>query len=396
MANTLKFGNGEWYGKKDTILAYNDLNSNYKPLPFNFSRASKATVVNKDGLIEEVGSGEPRVDYKDDSNGALLLEPQRTNKITLSNGFNDTSWVKSNSFVSINHLGVGGSTDAVKLNSTATGGQISKSISSNGNQTFSIYAKADTLNFLRLRISGSANPACFFDLVNGTIHNNDGTSASMNSVGDGWYRCQYTLTSNATTAYIIPADTSGTVLSSGGSIYIQYAQVEEGSYATSYIPTQGGSAVTRLADECSQTPPSGVIGQTEGTMFIDIDIDNNSSDFVNFFLWNGSTSNRVFIQRRGNNKFIQCQMSKTGETTVDFSGNTIIGIGRHKMAVSYSNSRLVAYIDGNKIGEQNTGFSYTNELTKIGLTENPALRILKEIKLYDNSMTDQELIALTS
>ena len=35
MANTLKFGNGEWYGKKDTILAYNDLNSNYKPLPFN-------------------------------------------------------------------------------------------------------------------------------------------------------------------------------------------------------------------------------------------------------------------------------------------------------------------------------------------------------------------------
>ncbi len=79
MANTLKFGNGEWYGKKDTILAYNDENSNYKPLPFNFSRASNATVINKDGLIEEVGSGQPRVDYKDDSKGALLLEPSRTN-----------------------------------------------------------------------------------------------------------------------------------------------------------------------------------------------------------------------------------------------------------------------------------------------------------------------------
>ena len=43
MANTLKFGNGEWYGKKDTILAYNDENNNYKPLPFDFSRASSAT-----------------------------------------------------------------------------------------------------------------------------------------------------------------------------------------------------------------------------------------------------------------------------------------------------------------------------------------------------------------
>ena len=80
--NTLKFGNGEWYGKKDTILAYNDENSNFKPLPFSFDRASSATVVNKDGLIETVGSGEPRIDYKDDSKGALLLEPSRSNLIT--------------------------------------------------------------------------------------------------------------------------------------------------------------------------------------------------------------------------------------------------------------------------------------------------------------------------
>ena len=95
MANTLKFGNGEWYGKKDTILAYNDLNSNYKPLPFNFSRASKATVINKDGLIEEVGSGQPRVDYLNNTKGALKLEPSRTNLITYSSDFRRTYWTKS-------------------------------------------------------------------------------------------------------------------------------------------------------------------------------------------------------------------------------------------------------------------------------------------------------------
>ena len=95
MANTLKFGNGEWYGKKDTILAYNDLNSNYKPLPFNFSRASKATVINKDGLIEEVGSGQPRVDYLNNTKGAMLLEPSRTNLITYSEDFPRTYWTKS-------------------------------------------------------------------------------------------------------------------------------------------------------------------------------------------------------------------------------------------------------------------------------------------------------------
>ena len=95
MANTLKFGNGEWYGKKDTILAYNDENSNYKPLPFDFSRASSATVINKDGLIETVGSGQPRIDYKDDSKGALKLEPSRTNLITQSEAFGNTYWTKS-------------------------------------------------------------------------------------------------------------------------------------------------------------------------------------------------------------------------------------------------------------------------------------------------------------
>ena len=73
MSNTLKFGNGEWYGKKDTILAYNDENNNYKPLPFTFDRASSATRVNKDGLIETVGADQPRVDFLNDSKGALFL-----------------------------------------------------------------------------------------------------------------------------------------------------------------------------------------------------------------------------------------------------------------------------------------------------------------------------------
>ena len=102
MSNTLKFGNGEWYGKKDTILAYNDENSNFKPLPFSFDRVSSATVVNKAGLIETVGSGEPRIDYKDDAKGALLLEPQRTNSITHSNDFSQSIYSKINLTITAN------------------------------------------------------------------------------------------------------------------------------------------------------------------------------------------------------------------------------------------------------------------------------------------------------
>ena len=76
MANTLNLGDGNWATKEDLLLGYNSENNNYKPLPFDFTRASSATRVNKDGLIETVGGGKARIDFKDDSKGALLLEPQ--------------------------------------------------------------------------------------------------------------------------------------------------------------------------------------------------------------------------------------------------------------------------------------------------------------------------------
>ena len=95
MANTLKFGNGNWATKEGSALAYNDENGNFKPLPFDFSRASKATVINKDGLIEEVGSGQPRVDYLNNTKGAMLLEPSRTNLITQSEAFTSSYWTKN-------------------------------------------------------------------------------------------------------------------------------------------------------------------------------------------------------------------------------------------------------------------------------------------------------------
>ncbi len=94
MANTLELGNGKWATGKDTVLAFNDENNNFKPLPFSFSRASSGTVVNKDGLIETVGSGEPRIDFKDNTKGALLLEPTRSNIVTYSSIF--SIWTQVN------------------------------------------------------------------------------------------------------------------------------------------------------------------------------------------------------------------------------------------------------------------------------------------------------------
>ena len=95
MSETLKFGNGKWAVKKGSTLAYNDTNGNFKPLPFTFDRSTSATRVNKQGLIEVVGNNEPRIDFLNDSKGALLLEPTRSNLITYSEDFSNTYWTRS-------------------------------------------------------------------------------------------------------------------------------------------------------------------------------------------------------------------------------------------------------------------------------------------------------------
>ena len=94
MANTIKLGAGNWATKENEILAYNDENNNFKPLPFDTTRATTATRVNKDGLIENIAASVPRVDYAS-GDGALLLEPASTNLITESEAFGNSYWTKS-------------------------------------------------------------------------------------------------------------------------------------------------------------------------------------------------------------------------------------------------------------------------------------------------------------
>ena len=84
MANTLNLGDGNWATKKDSLLGYNSENNNFKPLPFDFTRSSLATRINKNGLIETVGGEIPRIDFSNNTKGALLLEPSRSNLILTS------------------------------------------------------------------------------------------------------------------------------------------------------------------------------------------------------------------------------------------------------------------------------------------------------------------------
>ena len=404
MANTLNLGNGDWATKENSLLGYNSENGNYKPLPFDFTRASNGTFVNKSGLIETAANGVPRIDFLGNTNGALLLEPQRTNLVTQSNQF-DTTWNLENLAVTSNQVGVGGSVDAWKLTPsvTSTYHRLTNSVTGAANLavTLSVYAKSDGYNFLRISENGSSGDYATFNLLNGSVANNTSLEAKIEIVGNGWYRCSSSIIatpSHRFDMYVMESATIQQPWSGDGTsgVLIYGAQLEVGSYATSLINTQG-SAVTRVADACSQTPPSGIIGQTEGTLFIEMDKDFAEASERYIAIGDGGTANRIMIIG-GAGGSIRGFISASSVLQFDISTGS--AVGNHKIALAYANNDVAFYVDGVQIALDTSAtipavsnlYLGTHEA---GLTEGLS-GVAKQAQLYNTRLSNSELAALTS
>lgn len=189
-----------------------------------FSRASGATRVNSKGLVEKV----------------------RTNQLNYSNTFNGTGWTIQDATLTSGQSGYDGTSNAWKLTESATTAEhyVRQTPSVSGLLTISIYAKANTRDWLYLRgVTGSVNVRAWFDLQNGVVGTTNGSvlSRSIQSVGGGWYRCSMTLNhQSGFECYFGISNADGVVNYAGdgtSSIYIQDAQLEYGLVATNYIET---------------------------------------------------------------------------------------------------------------------------------------------------------------
>jgi hypothetical protein len=191
-----------------------------------------------------------------DVNG--LIEKGRENLLLQSNNFN-TTWNAVNASVTSGQTGYDGSNDAWLLSKSAAHGNININLTSSSNDvhTFSLYAKANASDWMRMTI-GSPRVNVFFNVANGTLGEVSPSAIDTNieSVGNGWYRVSFS-TTYAAWVEILPAETMNDTGGTSGSLYIQDAQVEKGLVATDYIETGASTAQAGILEDLPRLDYSG-------------------------------------------------------------------------------------------------------------------------------------------
>ena len=403
MANTFKFGNGNWATKEGSALAYNDENNNFKPLPFDFTRAGSATRVNKDGLIEVVGSNEPRIDFLNDSKGALLLEPSRSNKVSTSNDFNGGGWLLANLTATTNQIiSPDGTLNASKLEMTGDGSLRNQSEASfNDGYAYSIFVKKGNTRYVTIRsafFTQSFN--CGFDLDTLTSEAN----GKIEDYGNDWYRLSITKDISGDVDrsgffYVYLPNSLGSQTSvSGNYVYAYGGQIEDGSYATSYIPTQG-SSVTRVADVFSQTVPDNAsFNSSNGFSVISkFGIGNAGSGTSSSFIQFNDDTGNTYIGFGSNSTNLRCRLNLSGTAYL----NTQANAPRTQENSLFISCDANGWSQGANGVTNNTGSndaSVFDKINSISYTSSEVFGIIKikELLIYNTRLTDAELQKLTS
>ena len=332
-----------------------------------FSRASTATRVNASGLIETVASNVPRLDYLGSTCPKLQLEPSRTNLKTYSEDGTGGQWgnpyqlsVTANQAASPD----GATTaDQIADTSASTPHRFEPNFTAtNGTDyTFSYFAKANTLT--QCHIYGFTDNFVFsgqqviFNLSTGTVvSNTGGGTAAITPYGSGWYRVSLTLTSGASSLgyWGFGPAKNGEIsyTGDGSSFYMWGIQLEAGAYATSYIPTTT-AAVTRLAESASKTGIASLIGQSEGTVFVEFKRVPKGVNYQAVVTLQGASTAYLIEMYFGTANTLLAAVYNSG---AQFQAATsALSEGTYKAAIAYKTNDFAFYVNGVQISTDNSG-----------------------------------------
>jgi len=345
----------------------------------------------------------PRVDYSLGT-GTFLLEPQRTNLMLNSGDFQNASWGKSTLTFNSTETAPDGTSSARNY---STAGAFSYalqvvSVVSGQYYTSSCYLKYTSgVGSLAVRFTDGTSVnfiSVTANLINGTIGsvsyggNGANGTATITSVGDGWYRVTVSGTLTIANAGFIVSN-----LGLGATTFSVWGgQVELGAYPSTYIPTTS-SAVTRLADSFSRGNifTNNLISSSGGTWFVELQ--NNlayTRDAGNQNLWVGDSStapSNSFEIRNGGAANALLTIGKRISNT--FTGLYNTTTSTVKIAVKWNGTSADVFVNGTKQISA-TAFSITNMEFLAAKTEDVP-KYIQQMALWRTPLTDAQCQELT-
>jgi len=383
---------------------------------FDFTRATTATRVNSSGLIEEMAINVPRLEYPlidGVVNGcpSLLLEPQRTNLLAYSEDFSNSYWTKSGASISSDIItSPDGSLNADKIvEDTSTAGHTvfrNSATVTLASHTFSCFVKTNGRN-IKLDFFGGNNNA-IFNLTSGIVISTNGTglTAKIEKLLNGWYRCSITQVQTATTIYpnILCVDNSNNSTYQGdgtSGVYLWGAMLEQGSFQTSYIPTNG-STTTRNAETCNGAGDAATFNDSEGVLMVEMNRFKQSgvTDYLSFGIFDSSGNNAVAFKFRNSlNVFYASIESTLGSPRTDLNYTFNDLSSSTKILVKYKTNDFALWVNGFKVVTDSSGYVPTglNQLKFSNFSNSePFNGNTKQVQYYNSALTESELEKLTS
>jgi hypothetical protein len=409
-----------------------------------FTRASGGSYVGADGLIKYAGVNEARFDH-DPATGeslGLLIEESRQNLLTYSEDFGSGSWSKLNcSANTTNILSPSGSQstnifvpDQMQSNNLIAIVRNGVPVVSNNTYTLSLYIKNGGYNNLvlfvdNIKSSGPARTGALYRMtgtsgVSFSSSNlntaNVDTTHSIQKINNDWYKIFLTFpveTNSIGVNFRFTNDGVGYINTNGdgtSGIYIWGAQLEQGAFPTSYIPTQG-STRTRAVDNASITGKnfSEWYRQDEGTIYCEVTHGLTNYRAMFYSISRGLTNNYNIQYYK---EPLTSLLYNSNITNQDFIGWNSYGTVPYnksvKTARSYIENNLIHSINGNifntvvssAFGTRQPGgykVKIPVELNRLTIGNHPTVGssyqngTIKRFTYYPKVLSPEQLIALT-
>ena len=351
----------------------------------------------------------PRFDYDPVTLAprGLLIEEARTNLLTYSDQFNDAAWSKTAASITANATSSpDGTTNADKLVATAvtSGHFVSQAvtITASTNYTVSVYVKAAEYGWAIIYV-GTVGVGQYVNLSTGAVGSTfigAPTSTTVTNAGNGWRRVSMVFNSGVNTSvdvrvYATTADGTSSYLGDGTSgIYVYGAQLEAGSFATSYIPTVA-STVSRSADVATMTGTnfSSWYNQSEGTIVAETALIAKSGASYGIYAVDDGTTNNAYPSFYGTG--LQAN-SRVAGANIFTSNGTLSPIS--KSAFAYKSADYASSFNGATPTIQLSG-AIPSGLNRLQLGAYNTLLLnghLRAIAYYNTRLPNTQLQTLTA